>query len=203
MTPVFPRFSHVLQHENIQVVVDALSSITDVNIISSPTLMVLDNKKATLQVGNEVPIVTQSAVAVLMPGSPIVNSVTYRNTGIVLSITPRVGDNGRILLEVEQEASDVVRTDTSGIDSPTIQQRRIKTTVAVNDGESIILGGLIQDRADNKRDQVPLVGEVPRARQSVQEQARPDRPHRAAGRDHAAHRGNDATNSGDHRGVSC
>jgi general secretion pathway protein D len=123
--------------------------------------MVLDNKRAILQVGNEVPIVTQSAVGVVQPGAPIVNSVTYRNTGIVLAITPRVGDRGRILLEVEQEASDVVRTDTSGIDSPTIQQRRIKTTVAVNDGESIILGGLIQDRADNRRDQVPLIGEVP------------------------------------------
>ncbi len=161
VTPVFPSFSHVFATKNFQVVVDALNSITDVNIISSPTLMVLDNRKATLQVGNEVPIVTQSALTVLTPGSPIVNSVTYRNTGIVLSITPRVGDKGRILLEVEQEASDVVRTDTSGIDSPTIQQRRIKTTVAVNDGESIILGGLIQDRADNRRDQVPLVGEVP------------------------------------------
>jgi general secretion pathway protein D len=157
----FPSFSHVFATKNFQVVVDALNSVTDVNIVSSPTLMVIDNRKATLQVGNEVPIVTQSAVTVFQPGAPIVNSVTYRNTGIVLSITPRVGDNGRILLEVEQEASDVVRTDTSGIDSPTIQQRRIKTTVAVNDGESIILGGLIQDRADRGRDQVPLVGEVP------------------------------------------
>jgi general secretion pathway protein D len=123
--------------------------------------MMLDNKKATLQVGNEVPIVTQSAVGVLTPGAPIVNSITYRNTGIVLSITPRVGDKGRILLEVEQEASDVVQTVTSGIDSPTIQQRRIKTTVAVNDGEGIVLGGLIQDRADVNRDQVPLIGQVP------------------------------------------
>jgi general secretion pathway protein D len=161
VVPLFPSFSHVFATKNFQVVVDALNAVTDVNIISSPTLMVLDNRKATLQVGNEVPIVTQSAVTVLTPGAPVVNSVTYRNTGIVLSITPRVGDNGRILLEVEQEASDVVRTDTSGIDSPTIQQRRIKTTVAVNDGESIILGGLIQDRADRGRDQVPLVGEVP------------------------------------------
>jgi general secretion pathway protein D len=161
VAPVFPSFSHFFSTKNFQIVVDALSRVTDVNIISSPTLMVLDNKKATLQVGNEVPIVTQSAVGVLTPGAPIVNSVTYRNTGIVLSITPRVGDKGRILLEVEQEASDVVRTETSGIDSPTIQQRRIRTTVAVNDGDSIVLGGLIQDRADNRRDQVPLLGEVP------------------------------------------
>ena len=160
-SPVFPTFTTFLNTTNTKFVLDALSTVTDVNIVSSPTLMVLDNKKATLQVGNEVPIITQSAIAVLTPGSPIVNSVTYRNTGIVLNITPRVGDKGRILLEVEQEASDVVRTLTSGIDSPTIQQRRIKTTVIVNDGETIILGGMIQDRADIRKDQVPLIGEVP------------------------------------------
>ena len=161
VTPTFPGFSHFFNTPNVQVVFNALSSITDINIISSPTLMVLDNKKATLQVGNEVPIATQSAVAVLTPGSPIVNSITYRSTGIVLNITPRIGDRGRILLDVEQEASDVVQTNTSTIDSPTIQQRRIKTTVAVNDGEGLLLGGMIQDRADNQRDQIPLIGQVP------------------------------------------
>jgi general secretion pathway protein D len=157
----FPGFSNFYQVPNVQMVFNALSTITDINIVSSPTLMVLDNKKATLQVGNEVPIATQSAVAVLTPGSPIVNSITYRSTGIVLNITPRIGDGGRVLLDVEQEASDVVATETSGIDSPTIQQRRIKTTVAVNDGEGVVLGGMIQDRADNKRDQIPLVGQIP------------------------------------------
>lgn len=161
VTPVFPSFSQFFSTPNVQVVLNALSSVTDINIISSPTLMVVDNKKATLQVGNEVPIATQSAVAVLTPGAPIVNSITYRSTGIVLNITPRIGDRGRILLDVEQEASDVVATDTSAIDSPTIQQRRIKTSVAVNDGEGIILGGMIQDRADNARDQVPLAGQIP------------------------------------------
>jgi general secretion pathway protein D len=161
VTPTFPSFSNFFSTPDVKVVLNALSTVTDINIISSPTLMVLDNKKATLQVGNEVPVATQSAVAVLTPGSPIVNSITYRNTGIVLNITPRIGDKGRIQLDVEQEASDVVTTSTSGIDSPTIQQRRIKTTVAVNDGEGVVLGGLIQDRADNTRGQVPLVGQVP------------------------------------------
>ena len=73
---------------------NALSTITDVNVVSSPTLMVIDNKRATLQVGDEVPIATQSAVSVLTPGAPIVNSVAYRNTGIILNITPRINDSG-------------------------------------------------------------------------------------------------------------
>ena len=161
VTSSFPGFSHFFNTPNVKVVLNALSTVTDVNIISSPTIMVLDNKKATLQVGNEVPIATQSAVAVLTPGSPIVNSITYRSTGIVLNITPRIGDRGRIVLDVEQEASDVVPTSSSGIDLPTIQQRRIKTTVAVNDGEGIVLGGMIQDRNDITKNQIPLLGQLP------------------------------------------
>jgi general secretion pathway protein D len=161
IAPVFPGFSSFFSTPNVQVVLNALSTITDVNVVSSPTIMVLDNKRATLQVGDEVPIATQSAVSVLTPGAPIVNSVSFRNTGIILNITPRINDTGRVLLDIEQEVSDVIPTTSSTIDSPTIQQRRIKTTVSVNDGEGIVLGGLIQDRANNVRGGVPLIMEVP------------------------------------------
>jgi general secretion pathway protein D len=161
ITPTFPGFSHFFATPNVQVVLNALSTITDVNVVSSPTLMVIDNKRATLQVGDEVPVPTQSAVSVLTPGAPIVNSIAFRNTGIILNITPRINDGGRVLLDIEQEVSDVVPTTTSTIDAPTIQQRRIRTTVSVNDGEGIVLGGMIQDRATRTRNQVPLAGEIP------------------------------------------
>jgi general secretion pathway protein D len=123
--------------------------------------MVLDSKKAVLHVGDEVPVPTQSQQSVGAPGAPIINSITYRNTGVILGITPRISEKGRVLLDVEQEVSDVARTTTSTLDAPTIQQRRVKTTVAVGDGESLILAGFIQDRTDVGRDQVPLLGEVP------------------------------------------
>jgi general secretion pathway protein D len=161
VVPGFPGFSAFFNTPNAQVVISALSAITDVNIVSSPTLMVLDNKRATLQVGDEVPIVTQSAVAVQVAGAPIVNSVNMRNTGIILNITPRISDGGRVLLDIEQEVSTAVTTTTSTITSPTIQQRRIKTTVSVDNGNCIVLGGLIQDKATNARTQTPLVGEIP------------------------------------------
>jgi general secretion pathway protein D len=161
VVPAFPGFSAFFNTPNAQVVISALSSITDVNIVSSPTLMVLDNKRATLQVGDEVPIVTQSAVAVQVPGAPVVNSVNMRNTGIILNITPRINDGGRVLLDIEQEVSTAVQTTTSGIVSPTIQQRRVKTTVSVDDGNCIVLGGLIQDKATNARTQTPLIGDIP------------------------------------------
>jgi len=161
VSSVFPGFSYFLDSVSVKVALNALASITDVNVISAPTLMVLDNKKAVLQVGEDVPIATQSATAVTSPGAPVVNSISFRNTGVLLTVTPRVSDSGRVVLEIEQEVSDVIPTTSSKLDSPTIQQRRIKTTVAVNDGDSLALGGLIQQRNTVSKDQVPLVGDVP------------------------------------------
>lgn len=161
----FTGFAYFFNSFNIKAVLNALSTVTEVNVVSSPTLMVIENKKAVLQVGDEVPILTQSAVSPVAVGggvaAPIVNSVTYRNTGVILGITPRVGNDGRVLLEIEQEVSDVVANTVSSIASPTIQQRRVKTTVTVRDGQSIILAGLMQDKASRVRDQVPLFGNIP------------------------------------------
>ena len=157
----FPGFSYFLNISNVKVALDALSGITDVNIVSSPSLMVLDNKRAQLQIGAEVPIATQSAQSVLTPGAPIVNSIAFRSTGVILGLTPRLSDNGRVLLEIEQEVSDVVPTTSSKLDSPTIQQRRVRTTVAVADGQSIVLAGMMQDRSTLSRTKAPLVGDIP------------------------------------------
>ena len=161
LTNVFPGFSYLIQTANIRTIIHALSAITDVNVVSQPTLTVVENKKAFLQVGDEVPIITQTAQSTLTADSPVVNSVTYKNTGVILGITPRVSDTGKVVLDIEQEVGDVVETTSSGIDSPTIQQRRIKTTVNVQDGQTIILAGLIQDRATRERGQVPILGDIP------------------------------------------
>jgi len=158
--PIFPGFSAVISQVEAQVALNALESITDVKVISSPSLMVLDNQTAVLQVGDEVPIVTQQSVTNSLT-TPIFNSVTFRDTGVILRVTPRVNDSGLVLLEIEQEVSNVVGTITSGIDSPTIQQRRIETTVAVNDGESLALGGLIEDSVSRTSSGVPFISRVP------------------------------------------
>ena len=161
VTSAFPGFSYFINSTNVKLAINALAKITDVNVLSSPSLMVLDNHTATLQVGDEVPIATQQAVGTITQNAPIVNSISFRNTGVILAVTPRVSDSGRVILDIEQEVSNVVPTTSSGIDSPTIQQRKIRTTVSVLDGESLTLGGLIQERDTNDRTQVPLVGDVP------------------------------------------
>lgn len=146
---------------DLQVTLNALSSLTDVKIVSSPNIMALNNQRATLQVGDQVPIVTQQATGVVTASAPVVNSIVLKDTGIILSVLPRVNAAGRVLLDIDQEVSSVVKTTTSGIDSPTIQQRKLSTKVIVNDGETIALGGLIQERNSLDRGQVPILGDVP------------------------------------------
>ena len=158
----FPGFSALFASgSDIRVVLNALDSVTDVNVISSPQLLVLDNRTAELQVGDQVPVATQSAVSLVTPDAPVVNSIEFKDTGIVLRVTPRVNAGGLIILDVEQEVSDVIATTTSGIDSPTIQQRRIKSSVAVQSNTTIALGGLIKNRKTNTTSGVPILSHIP------------------------------------------
>jgi general secretion pathway protein D len=161
VSSVFPGFSYALTAANAAGTLNALNQITNVNIISSPSLTVMDNRTAQLQIGDEVPIITQSAVSVLTTGAPVVNSVAYKDTGVILSITPRINESGRVLLDIEQEVSNVASTSSSGIDSPTISQRRIRTSVVVSDGEALALGGMIQKSSTVSRTQIPIVGDLP------------------------------------------
>ena len=110
VSSVFPGFSYALTAANIAGTLDALNQITHVNIVSSPSLTVMDNKPAVLQIGDQVPITTQSATSVLTTGAPIVNSVSYKDTGVILSMTPRINESGRVLLDIVQEVSSVAPT---------------------------------------------------------------------------------------------
>lgn len=162
VNPAFPGFSTVFtKSSDVRVVVDALSAITDVNVISSPLLMVLDNQTAELQVGDEVPISTQSSVSVSDANAPVVNQIQFRDTGVILRVTPHVSSGGLVVMDIEQEVSDAVSTTSSGIDSPTIQQRRVISTVAIQSGETVTLGGLIRDNKSRTKSGLPLLSEIP------------------------------------------
>lgn len=104
---------------------------------------------------------TQSAQSIITPGAPVVNSITLKDTGVILAVTPRVSDSGRVVLNIEQEVSNVARTTSSGIDSPTIQQRRVRTTVVVGDGQVLALGGLMQKRDGVTQTAIPFLGDIP------------------------------------------
>ncbi len=162
ITPTLPGFSYIFSaSNNIRIVLDALESVTHVNVISSPELMVLNNQTATLQVGDQVPIATQQAVSVIDSQAPLINSIQYRDTGIILKVTPRVNQGGQVMLDITQEVSDVATTTSSQLNSPTIQQRKIQSTVAVHDNETIALGGLIKNGSTRTRGGIPVLQDIP------------------------------------------
>ncbi|MCP4304378.1 MAG: type II secretion system secretin GspD [bacterium] len=161
ISSAFPGFSYLFNSSDVRVVLNALSDVTDVRVISSPQIMVLDGRSAEIQVGDQVPIATQSAVSVLDPEAPIVNTIELFDTGVILKVTPRVNPGGLVIMEIEQEVSLAVSTTTSGIDSPTIQQRKIKSTVAIQSGEAIALGGLITAMDTIGDTGVPVLSDIP------------------------------------------
>lgn len=157
----FPGFSSVFSSNDSSAVLNALAGVTDVQVISSPTLVVLDNREAVLQIGDEVPVAVQTATQTDSAEAVITTSIDYRNTGVILTVNPQIGASGTLTLDISQEVSSVATTNSSGIDSPTIRQRRITTSVLLNDGATLILGGLVQE-ADNRTDsKVPGLGDVP------------------------------------------
>jgi general secretion pathway protein D len=97
----------------------------------------------------------------LTTGAPILNQIQLKDTGVILSVTPRVNKNGLVILDINQEVSDVVATTSSTINSPTIQQRRIATSVAVKDGHSLALGGLVQEKAQIDNEGIPVLDKLP------------------------------------------
>jgi general secretion pathway protein D len=159
--PITPGFDYVFSVPNARVVVDALEGMTSVEVISSPALTVLDNQTATLKVGDQVPIATRAAQSVDNANAPVVNDIEMKDTGVILSVRPRVNAGGLVQLDISQEISDVVPTTTSSIDSPTIRQRAVTSSVVVQSGTEIVLGGMISTRREKSDSGVPLLKDIP------------------------------------------
>lgn len=158
----FPGFSYIYAGKaNARIVLNALQSKTEVKILSAPKISVLNNQKASLQVGDQVPIVTQTSQGTVVSGAPVINTIQMRDTGVILEVIPRVNDNGNVILDVTQEVSEVAQTTSSGIDSPTIQRRKIHSVIATRDGFTVALGGLIRENGSAGNSGVPLIKDVP------------------------------------------
>jgi general secretion pathway protein D len=140
-------------------ILNALTTLTDVKVLSSPSLVALDNQPALLQVGDEIPITTSSAAVLANSAAPIVNTIQMRNTGVILKVLPHINANGSILLEVDQEISNVVNQDQPTL-TPTIAQRRVHSTVSVTSGQTVLLAGLISERNQQTRSGVPGLREI-------------------------------------------
>jgi general secretion pathway protein D len=147
--------------KDIKAAVNALAVNSAVEVISAPKIMALDNHTAKLDIGDQVPIVTQTGQSTSSPGSPVLDSVDYRNTGIILNVTPRISGDNRITLAIDQEVSSVTQTTSSQINSPTIQQRKLSTTLALDNGGVVALGGLISSNRSVGDSGMPYLKDIP------------------------------------------
>jgi general secretion pathway protein D len=121
--------------------------------------VVLDNQVATLQVGDQVPFSTGTAT-VLTANNTVVNTIDYKNTGIILRVLPRANANGNIVLDIEQEISNVAAGSAASL-TPTISQRRVKSSIAVTSGQTVLLAGLISETQNRMRQGIPLLDSIP------------------------------------------
>lgn len=161
VSPTNPSFTAVFGAGSAEVAISALKSVTDVKVISAPTLMVLDNKEGILQIGDQVPVVTQTSTSAASADAPVLTQIDYRDTGVILRVRPRISNGGRVVLDISQEVSNVAQTNTSGIDSPTIRQRKVETSVSLADGQTLALGGLVQEGDNVTRSETPGLGKIP------------------------------------------
>lgn len=142
------------------VLLNALSTDTEANILSTPSLLTLDNNEASITVGQEVPFVTgryTSTGNTTNPSSPF-QTIERQDVGITLKVTPHINEGDSLILELEQEVSSLTGASSSDLIT---NQRKINTSVMAQDGETIVLGGLVKDDVQESVQKVPLLGDIP------------------------------------------
>ncbi len=152
-------------------VLNALASTSRVRVLANPTVMARNGEAAMIQVGSEVPVVssqqTTGGASVGVPGGElqpnVLQTIQYRQTGVILKVRPVIHAGGRIDLDVEQEVSSASATKTGVSASPTISTRRVSTKLSVVDGATVLLGGLMSETASNADTGVPLLKDIPYA----------------------------------------
>ena len=139
-------------------ILDALHTVTGVKVLSNPSLVVVNNQAATLQVGDVVPVSTGSAT-VLTTSNTVVNTIDYRNTGIILRVSPRINVNGNVRLDIEQEISNVSPQTATSL-TPTVSERKVKSSISVANGQTVLLAGLISEQQNLNRNGIPLLDQL-------------------------------------------
>lgn len=163
-SPPSSGFSFFAVGDNLRVFLNALATDDKLKVLASPHLIALDNRDASIQIGDQVPIVT----AVTSPGAgqtatTISSTVQYKDTGIILKIKPQINEGGLVSLDISQEVSDVGKITLGGGlgDQVKITKREVKTNLVVQDGHTIIIGGLIRDRTTRNRTGIPILSKIP------------------------------------------
>ncbi|MFH2060715.1 MAG: type II secretion system secretin GspD [Pseudomonadota bacterium] len=143
---------------SIQAIVQAYQSDKDVNIIATPQILTTENEEATITVGKNVPFQTRSAAE---SGSETYNSFEYKDVGVTLKITPQISKDRLVRLNVYQELTKLDSVNQSSPDRPTTLKRQIQTTIVVEDSNSVVIGGLIDESLTKTEYKTPCLGDIP------------------------------------------
>ena len=141
---------------------DLLAANSNVSFLSTPQVMVLDNQTANIRVGDQIPVTTRSSQSTNNPDAPIVTEVQFRDTGTLLTVTPRINAGGQVTLEISQEVSLPGNTPAiGGGGNVSIAQRTINSSVTVQSGQTVVLGGLMLENTTEGRSGIPLLQDIP------------------------------------------
>lgn len=154
-----PGFSYSLTDAGgrITSVLNALARESRLRVLSSPSVLVLDNQTANIRVGNQQPVFTGSTTT---DGGVVTQNVQFKDTGVSLQVTPHVNANGLVKMDIQQEVTDVGEID-QATGQRSFLQRNIKSNIAVQSGETIVLGGLIRDNSTDGKSGIPVLGRMP------------------------------------------
>ena len=153
-------FSFITDQDRFMSFINAVNSRSKVNILATPHVIAADNREAHILIGEEVPILTSTQQSTLATAN-IVSSIQYRDTGTILTILPQVNSAGLVNMEIRQEVSDVGNPSFGDTSSPSFTSRETETTVVVRNRESVLLGGIIDERIERIRNGVPFLMDVP------------------------------------------
>ncbi|MFV0275573.1 MAG: type II secretion system secretin GspD, partial [Parahaliea sp.] len=145
---------------DIRAVLNALAKDSLINVISNPSVMVLDNQTAYIHVGDQVPVRTSRYGSVSGNADSVVENIEYRDTGVKLTVRPSVNAGRLVTMDVAQSVTDVGEVD-SGTGQRAFLERNIQTRVAVRSGESVVLGGLMRENATQSDSGIPLLKDIP------------------------------------------
>ena len=147
---------------NPDAILNALKRVTTVKVVSSPSVVALDNETAVIKVGEQVPITTQQVINTTTIDAPVVSAIEYRDAGMILRVHPRISSRGLVTLKINQELSAVVgNSDGTTTLTPVLKQRSISSTVSVNDQQTVVLGGLISNQESKDRQGLPFIERIP------------------------------------------
>lgn len=155
----------VTEANRLTAAINAYANANKVNILSAPHILATNNKEAKIDIGNEVPILktrtTGTTGGADNLNNTITNDIEYRSTGVILTVTPHINEGGYVTLDLQQEVSEATKNTLGGTDSPVIRKRTAKTTMVVKDNQTLVVGGIIQEKHESSRQGIPWLSKIP------------------------------------------